>query len=317
MNTTVLPAALGILLVCLAAPADAIPRTFVSGTGGGVICTRAAPCADLQSAHDVTDSGGEVTCLDGGNFAGASIVTINKSITIDCGGGSVGTVFASAAQGFLINTAGVIVRLRNLTIHGGGGSSTGIRFTAGASLFVEKCLITNFTDTNARGISFAPTSGASTLFVSDTTITNNNEPSTGLGIAIEVVPSGTASVRTAFDRLRAENNRQGILVSAASGQTTQVQLHDSFVANNLTNGLNVLGSGGTAVVVVDRTSIMYNGSNGVIANGANARIFVGSSSIIGNNAGFATSAGGLLFSFQNNQVINVIDNPPTVVLPLN
>jgi hypothetical protein len=164
MNTTVLPVALGILLVGLAAPADAIPRTFVSGTGGGVTCTRAAPCADLQTAHDATDSGGELTCLDGGNFAGASIVTINKSITIDCGGGSVGTVFASGAQGFLINTAGVIVRLRNLTIHGGGGSSTGIRFTAGASLFVEKCLITNFTDTNARGISFAPTSGASTLF---------------------------------------------------------------------------------------------------------------------------------------------------------
>jgi hypothetical protein len=148
----------------------------------------------------------------------------------------------------LINTAGVIVRLRNLTIHGGGGSSTGIRFTAGASLFVEKCLITNFTDTNARGISFAPTSGASTPFVSDTTITNNNEPSTGLGIAIEVVPSGTASVRAAFDRLRAENNRQGILVSAASGQITQVQLHDSFVANNLTNGLNVLGAAGQAIV---------------------------------------------------------------------
>ena len=104
MNTTVLPAALGILLVCLVAPADAIPRTFVSGKGGGVACTRAAPCADLQTAHDATDSGGEVTCLDGGNFAGASTVTISKSITIDCGGGSVGTVFASGAQGFLINT---------------------------------------------------------------------------------------------------------------------------------------------------------------------------------------------------------------------
>ena len=108
-----------------------------------------------------------------------------------------------------------------------------------------------------------------------------------------------------------------ILVSAASGQTTQLQLHDSFVANNLTNGLNVLGSGGNAIVVVDRTSIMYNGSNGVIANGANARIFVGSSSIMGNNAGMATSAGGAIFSFQNNQVINASDSAPTFVLPLN
>ena len=204
----------------------------------------------------------------------------------------------------MINTAGVIVRLRNLTIHGGGGSSTGIRFTAGASLFVEKCLITNFNDTNARGISFAPTSGSSTLFVSDTTITNNVEPRPAWASRSRSIPSGTATVRAAFDRLRAENNRQGILVSAATGQTTQVQLHDSFVANNLTNGLNVLGSGGNAIVVVDRTSIMYNGSNGVIANGANARIFVGGSSIMGNNAGMTTNAGGAVFSFQNNQVIS-------------
>jgi hypothetical protein len=146
--------------------------------------------------------------------------------------------------------------------------------------------------------------------VSDTTITNNNEPSTGLGIAIEVVPSGTASVRAAFDRLRAENNRQGILVSAASGQITQVQLHDSFVANNLTNGLNVLGAAGQAIVVVDRASINYNGSNGAIANGATARIFIGSSTFIGNGTGITTSAGGTIFSFLNNQVINFNDNRP-------
>ena len=62
---------------------------------------------------------------------------------------------------------------------------------------------------------------------------------------------------------------------------------------------------------------MYNGSNGVIANGANARIFVGSSSIMGNNAGMTTNAGGAIFSFQNNQVINASDSAPTSVLPLN
>ena len=242
--------------------------------------------------------------------AGSSTVTISKSITIDCGGGSVGTVFASGAQGFLINTAGVIVRLRNLTIHGGGGWIPGIRFTAGASLFVEKCLITNFNDTNARGISFAH-SGSSTLFVSDTTITNNVEPSTGLGIAIEVVPSGTATVRAAFERVRAENNRQGILVSAATGQTTQVQLRRQFRRQQSHQRAEHAGSGGNAIVVVDRTSIMYNGANGVIANGANARIFVGSSSIMGNNAGMATNAGGAVFSFQNNQVINANDSAPT------
>jgi hypothetical protein len=47
------------------------------------------------------------------------------------------------------------------------------------------------------------------------------------------------------------------------------------------------------------------------------RLDCGNSSIIGNNVGFATNAGGLLFSFQNNQVFNFTDNPPISVFPLN
>ena len=299
-----------------AEPAQAIPQTFVSGAGAGVACTRAAPCATFQAAHDVTDAGGQITCLDSGTFAGASIVTINKSITIDCGG-SVGTVFASGAQGFLINTAGVIVRLRNLMINGGGGSSTGIRFTNGAALFVENCVITNFTDTNARGISFAPTSGTPKLFVSDTTITNNNEPSTGLGIAIEIVPSGATSVRAVIDRVRLQNNRQGFLASAPAGQTTIVQLRDSVISGNLTNGIHAIGSAGFAAFVVERSSLMFNGGNGVLSNGANAAVHIGGSSVIGNGGGLISASGGKIFSYQNNQATgNTTDGAPTNILTL-
>jgi hypothetical protein len=315
MKTIVVPSALGLVLaVCLhAAPAAAIPRTFVSGAGSGVACTRAAPCADFQTAHDATDAGGEVTCLDGGNFA-TTLVTITKSITIDCAGAA-GTVFAGGIQGFFINTPNVVVRLRNITIDGSGGSSTGIRFTDGAALFVENCLITDLADTNARGISFAPTGNPAKLFVTDTTITNNNNPQTGVGVGIEIFPAGTASVRAVIDRVRIENNRQGIIASAPAGQTTIVQLRDSTLSGNLIHGVQALGSAGFTAFVVDRSSFMFNGGNAILANGANAAIHIGSSTIIGNGGGLITSGGGQIFSYQNNQATgNAVDGGPTSIL---
>ena len=54
-------------------PAQALNhRSWVSGTGSGTACTRAAPCADFQAAHDATSAGGEINCVDAGDFtAGA------------------------------------------------------------------------------------------------------------------------------------------------------------------------------------------------------------------------------------------------------
>src|SRR5689334_20032246 len=108
-------------------PAHAIPRTFVSGTGAGVACTRAAPCATFSAAHTATDVNGEINCLDAGDFGP---LTITKSITIDCAGTA--AVISTSGIGVTINTAGVVVRLRNLMIKGlGTDSGPGIKFTAG------------------------------------------------------------------------------------------------------------------------------------------------------------------------------------------
>src|SRR3954470_7372666 len=107
--------------------AQAIPRTFVSGTGNGTACTRTAPCAAFQIAVSATDDGGEINCLDAGDFGA---VIIDKNITIDCAG-TAGTIFGVGnglgLNAVTINTANVVVRLRNLSINGGGVGKTGIR----------------------------------------------------------------------------------------------------------------------------------------------------------------------------------------------
>src|SRR5438045_4016837 len=74
-----------VLLLLPMAPAQALAlpsRTWVSGVGDDANpCSRAAPCLTFQHAHDTTAAGGEINCLDPGNFGQ---VIINKSISIVC-----------------------------------------------------------------------------------------------------------------------------------------------------------------------------------------------------------------------------------------
>src|SRR4051794_9291776 len=146
----------------VAFPAHAIPRPFVSGTGGGAACTRAAPCATFQAAHDATDPNGEINCVDSGAFGG---LTISKSITIDCAGS------VAAADGVItINATNATVRLRNLTIRA--ANATAILYTASRAVFIENCIVTASTN----GVSAAPTGDGvgARLFVTDSIVADNS-----------------------------------------------------------------------------------------------------------------------------------------------
>src|SRR4051812_820307 len=85
-STTILGAMLVLSLHAQSAQAVDIPRTWVSSTGSGAVCSRAAPCATFQAAHDVTTPGGEINCVDAGDYGGglSPRLNITKSISIIC-----------------------------------------------------------------------------------------------------------------------------------------------------------------------------------------------------------------------------------------
>src|SRR6266404_573250 len=112
MRKIVLLSAVSAMLVAMlpGTPAQALYlRTWVSGTGSGTTCTRASPCQTFQTAHDAMDAGGEINCVDAGDFTLGSDLTITKSITIDCAG----TLGASTLGNVSVTGAGITVRLRN------------------------------------------------------------------------------------------------------------------------------------------------------------------------------------------------------------
>src|SRR3954462_13273414 len=107
-----------VLAILLTAPAHAqATRTWVSGVGDDANpCSRTAPCKTFAGAISKTAAGGEIDALDPGGFGA---VTITKSITLD-GAGTLASILSASLNGIVVNAAGIIVTVRNLSINGAG-----------------------------------------------------------------------------------------------------------------------------------------------------------------------------------------------------
>jgi hypothetical protein len=289
-------------------PAHAIPRTFVSGTGGGAACTRAAPCATFQAAHDATDPGGEVNCVDAGEYGE---LNTTKSITIDCTGTAATITFSMAGTqtGVRINTPSAIVRLRHLTIRGQGlNTGAGIIFVDGAALFVENCAILD--GSLSDGIRFRPPDGRTArLFVSNTVISGNSA-------AIAIIPtSGSAFV--VLDRVRMEKNTDGLLAGGSgSAGVTVVQARNTVVTGNILFGAFAgTDPGTTTSVTFDLSAVTLSGNTGIEADRTQTFVTLGRSTVSSNSTGLGSAFGGAILSYQDNHLSgNVTDGAPTGVL---
>jgi hypothetical protein len=300
MTKVALPSTLGLLLAIglHAAPAQAIPNTWVASNGSGSACTRAAPCAGFGVAHLQTDDGGEINCVDAGNFGN---ITINRSITIDCTG-----TFAEVTGGLLIETDNVVVTLRGLSFNDQGGTGTfGIRFTNGSALHIENCHIIGFRGTSlGHGISFAPAIGTSKLYVSNTLVANNGPAGAGGG-GILIQPTGSASAQVVIDGVKVHNNTQGIRADGnATTGTIDLLVRDSAVSGSTLNGIVAINNGGGAVSAMVSRTESTNNLNGVLANGAGATLRISGSTLTRNGTGLRAVNGGSLISLQNNAVRN-------------
>jgi len=299
MRYVVLPLLRIIMIVpLLQAAAQAAPpsqptpqlRTYVSGTGNdNNACTVSSPCKTFQAALALTIAGGEIYVLNSANYGA---VTITNAVTITSEGAVAG-VLATSGAGITINAgANDVVNLRGLDIDGGNSGSIGIQFTSGQSLNIQRTAIRGFT---GSGISFAPNAGTTTLFVSDTVVTNNGSN------GILVAPSGSGAVNGALNRVVASGNgaaSNGVGIFAYGASSTgavNVTMTDT-VANNNAYGIGV---GASAVMV--RNSTVSNNAVGIRADQA-AILRVGQSTVTANGTGLQATNGGLLQSYGNNNV---------------
>jgi hypothetical protein len=283
-------------------------RTWVSGLGDDANpCSRTAPCKTFAGAISKTAAGGEIDVTDPGGFGA---LTITKAITID-GKGTFASVLGSGTVGIRVAAGpGDVVTIRNLSIDGGGNGIHGVQFTSGAALHIENCVIFNFAQ---RGVAFQP-GAASRLFIKDSIIRNNNDPTNGGAVLIQ--PAAGGSAQAFLDGVRLEGNLFGVFASDRS----TVAVRNSVAAANSNSGFTA-GSNAVAVIMnLEGCLVAENnatpGTTGVLAAGAAATVRLSNVTVVNNGVGLSSVTGGNIVSFGNNRITgNGTDGAPTVTLP--
>lgn len=273
-------------------------RTWVSGVGNDANpCSRTAPCKTFAGAISKTAAGGEISVLDPGGYGA---VTINKSITIDGGGGQVASTLAAGTNGIVVNAgAGHTVTLRNLRINGLVGTPigglNGIQFLSGDALHIEHCTVFGFTQ---NGININLNSAnAARVFVTDTVVSN----SAG-GIAARNTGAGSVFVSVQRTTL-AQNSAFGLKADGSGGGAIVGDLSDSLIAGNGTGVWSVGGPSATVTTIqITRSTIVSSVNTGAVADGTAGAAFILFSNTLftSNKGGLSSIAGGNLMTYKNN-----------------
>jgi Right handed beta helix region len=300
MSTTLKAFTCAFFIMTLSTIAQAqVTRTWVSGVGDDLNpCSRTAPCKTYAGAFTKTARDGEISTLDPGGFGA---ITINKSITINGGGGGqgYGSILASGTAGVTINITDAAdtrktVRLDGLNINGAPSNfpgSTGIRILAASVVHIENCVIDSFRSTSAgfgHGIHVNIAGGGTTEVVIKNTSSRNN---LNAGLRIDSV---SATVNVSVDNCLFADNADGVNVDEGT-----VNISRSVLSGNSSNGIIAGGTVGSVANVSNCTVVQNN--NGINAQTAQATVRISGNELYRNTGTGIVNIAGTMESLRNNR----------------
>jgi len=279
------------LPVFATAPAQAtLLRTWVSGSGADSgTCAHAAPCFTFGYALTQTTPGGEINCVDAGNYGA---MTITFAVTISCEAGTAGIAAGGPNTAISVNAAVTDdVTLRGLDINGLGTGNIGIFVGQAKTVHIENCAMRGFHFFgSSAGISVSTQNTANTVFiyVTDSVISGNN-----FGVILF--------------------NGGGFKVASLKNVTITGSTSDGVLAFNTDIFVNITesvisGNGGSAVKVgapssfanVDRTT-MANNAVALNAAVSGATIRAVGNNIFDNTTAFSFAVGATIASDGQNR----------------
>jgi hypothetical protein len=260
-------------------------RTWVSGVGDDANpCSRTAPCKTYAGAISKTAAGGEISTLDPGGFGA---INITKSITIQ-GTGTLASMLNSGTNGVIVNGAGIIVVLRDLSINGAGTTLgvNGVRVIQGAKLIMERVNVQN------QSNHCVTVENNATTMLTDVTLSN----CAGIGFSASPT-SPPQSSKHMLNNVRIIQNGSGITMS--NGATGHI--NNCVISHNTNAGLTSTQNFGVTTVNVYNTEISANGT-GIIAGNGGSVTRIAETRIFNNTTGFTFSGGGQILTFGDNHI---------------
>jgi hypothetical protein len=246
-HATALAAA--IILALSAVPVGAASnRTFVSGVGNdGNPCSRTQPCASFSAALASTNAGGEIDCLDPGDFG---IVTISQSVSIICDGVSNGGIVSTGANESIFVDApnGSVVYLSGLNLDGANIGSYGVVVESGSTVYIINSTIRSF---SGQGVAVSSNTNSTRVIIKDSIIVNNGSPGQNItgGVSVEG-QDGATNTAIILNTVIDDNTNY----AARASTNSAIALVQTLLTAS-TTGLNLL-NGGSAVLIGPSNTIV-------------------------------------------------------------
>jgi hypothetical protein len=248
-----------IILAFCAMPAKAQPynRTFVSGLGSNTsTCgTRTLPCAGFQNALGNTNPGGEIDCLDAGDFGP---VTIAQSVSIICDGVSNAGIISTG--NFAIYSSaqnGDVVYLSGLDLEGMGIGLFGVYVNSGSTVYIVHSTIRGFLGTGGGGVSVQSITNPTRVVIKDSIIVNNSD---GLYVQAPTVEGqGTASNAAIVINSVIDGSKN---YTAVAGGPSTIALTESLLTGNPVALDLELGSSPASAVFIGPSNTIAGGVYG-------------------------------------------------------
>lgn len=312
MTRYLLAACAGMLGMVFAAPAAAqATRTWVSGVGDDANpCSRTAPCQTFAGAIAKTAAGGEINCLDRGEFG---MLTITKAISIICEGrtGAVQLNYDEEVeydQHFaIVVEAGPndSVFLSGLDILGDNRAGRGgVLFRSGKELHVRNSTFYYLGDCAITAID------AGSVVVDDVVSAFNF---CGLGFYNRSVGAQNFS---AHDVRIIDSSLAGIVVSNSSPTASisgvvsgsHVATTQAGVWGGMNDGLSAIATSGQIRLTVKNSRITGHQVRAIDARGSGTKVMVSGSVIAHNQLGISSQGGAAVVSFGDNMLFGNVQN---------
>lgn len=274
-------------------------RTFVAASGTDVgACGPTAPCRTLTYALTQTNSGGEIVITQSGGYGDATGgLVIDKSVSIISEPGVFAALAPTTGNGITIDTAGINVAIKGLTINGRGGLR-GISMTNGTSLDLDDVTITNFPAGNGTGVMIQT---PARVAVKNSTLRNSYNGIV-VGYGANLLVSMTNMTEITINGIEITGGTSGITVVKAVNTLVQCT-HNA----NGTAFLNWATAGTVGKMYLDRVTVAN--CNIGIGNFPNTHsttnvISISNSFVTENGFGLYNDAGNAFLSSGNNHVAN-------------
>jgi hypothetical protein len=288
-----------------------------TGTDSGS-CVQTAPCRTLNYALAQATAGSAIEIETGGTFgpiyldqpviidgpADGSAAIVWSNTLPGCIGGDVGSCNGSTAN-YAVEIAaanGSAIELNNLTIDNGAGTNGALHVAAAYSVSMTGTVLRGGTGVSPQIMLVdSAQNSLMELFFSNCDL---GFSSSGGGIL--VAPTSATPVTALFQGGEVHNGLFGVKFDA-SGLSTGAKISaevDRTKFFSFTNSAVTAkaGSGGSAEVLLSRSTIENAGSSAFNVSGANALGVLFKSTITGNQVGVATTGGGTAYSFGGNEI---------------